>query len=175
MKHAVKSAKLNRDSGHRRALYKNLISAVITHGTIKTTPAKAKAITGQLDRLITQAKQNTVASRRQIDRVLNNRKLVNRLTDVIGKAVGDRTSGFTRMIKLGPRRGDAAPMVRLELVDKLPVPTLETKKAAKKAKKTAKKTTAKVTQSVPQDMATPQVKPQAAIKAGMLRRKSGER
>jgi large subunit ribosomal protein L17 len=176
MKHAVKKSHLNRSSGHRRALYKNLLAAVIEHGAVTTTPAKAKAVQGQLDRLINQAKTKSLAGLRQIDRVLNKRDLTARLTSVIVPAVGERKSGFSRLISLPPRRGDAALQARLELVDKLP--TKETKKLGKKVGKKeieTSKPTEKITQTVPKDSAVPQMKPQPSMKTGMLRRKSGER
>lgn len=116
MKHAVKGKQLNRDVNSRRALFKNLILALIEHGHIVTTLAKAQSIRSSFDKLVTKAKQNTLHNRRLIDRYLNKRKAVNKLVDEIAPAI-KRASGFTRITKLGMRRGDAAKMVKIEIVD----------------------------------------------------------
>jgi large subunit ribosomal protein L17 len=131
MKHAVKGKQLNRDIGSRRSLFKNLTLALIEHGHITTTHAKAQAIRSSFDKLITKAKQGTLHSRRLIDKELNQRKAVNRLVDEIGPNI-KRTSGFTRLIKLGMRRGDAAEMVKMEIIDWQP--KLAAKATTKKEK-----------------------------------------
>ena len=136
MKHAVKGKKLNRDIGSRRSLFKNLMLALIEHGRINTTEAKAKAVRGSFEKLLTKAKVGSVQYRRLIDKVLNQRPSVNRLVDEIAPNL-KRTSGFTRITKLGPRRGDAADMVRLEIIDWKPKVLVPTKKATK-VKKTEK-------------------------------------
>ena len=158
MRHRVKGKQLNRDAQHRRALYKNLISALIINGEIKTTHAKAKAIQPNVDKLISTAKKGKLHHRRQVDAVLNRTKLVNKLVDEIAPNTGKRQSGFTRIVKIGKRRGDKAMMVRIELVDKLAVKEdlkqedkkskkkdqsvkADTKTGAKKPKKTQKKVT----------------------------------
>lgn len=181
MKHQIAGFKLNRSSSHRQALYKNLLTALITHGAITTTLTKAKAIQGQADSLISTAKKGQLSHRRQLDRVLNQRFLVNRLVDEIAPHTGTRNSGFTRIVKLQNRRGDAALMARLELVDKIPVkeavvapPTKKTtpSKTVKPAK-AAKKPAAPLPKD--HDITAPEIKPQIAMKPSLLRRKSGER
>jgi large subunit ribosomal protein L17 len=135
MKHRVKGKQLNRNVGTRRALFKNLTLALIEHGKINTTEAKAKAVRSSFEKLITKAKAGTVAKRRLIDEVVNRRSVTNKLVDEIAPAM-KRTSGFTRIIKLGNRRGDDASMVRLEIIDwqaKVEV------KTAKKSDKTENK------------------------------------
>lgn len=182
MKHHVAGFKLNRSPSHRQALYKNLITALLTHGRITTTLTKAKAVQGQVDRLVIKAKQGQIIHRRQIDQVLNNRLVVNRLVDEIAPAVGKRSSGFTRIIKLQPRRGDASLMARLEFVDTVPGTTAVVKKPKKPPIKATKKASNKKTptksatvSTKDRDVAAPEIKPQPAMKPGILRRKSGER
>jgi large subunit ribosomal protein L17 len=133
MKHAVKGKQLNRDVTARRALFKNLTLSLIEHGHITTTLAKAQAIKSSFDKLVTKAKQGTLHNRRLIDRQLNQRLAVNRLVDEIAPQI-KRASGFTRMTKLGMRRGDAAEMVKIEIIDWQPKVA-----AASKAKQTTKK------------------------------------
>jgi large subunit ribosomal protein L17 len=140
MRHQVKGKQLNRDSSSRRALFKNLILALIDHGQINTTSAKAKAVQGSLEKLITKAKGGTLHERRQIDQVLNQRTAVNKLVDEIAPHI-KRNSGYTRIIKLGERQGDAAAMVRLEIVDWQPKAVLTDKKKTEiKTEKVATKT-----------------------------------
>jgi large subunit ribosomal protein L17 len=130
MKHAVKGKQLNRDIGSRRSLFKNLMLALIKYGQINTTEAKAKAMRTSFEKLITKARVGSVQYRRLIDEVLNQHSAVNRLVDEIAPAM-KRTSGFTRITKLGPRRGDAADMVRLEIIDWKPKVVVPVKKATK--------------------------------------------
>jgi large subunit ribosomal protein L17 len=186
MRHHIKGYQLNRSSHHRRALFKNLISALVEYGTLKTTVPKAKAVQGQVDKLITLAKQQTLNSERQIDKVLNQRHLVHRLVAEITPATGNRRSGFTRLVKLNFRPGDAAALARLEFVDKMPFMAVlkpDTKapshQDARKSAKTAppkQGTVLPKTSTAPvADSAAPVIKPQAAVKAGLFRQKSGER
>jgi large subunit ribosomal protein L17 len=133
MRHRVAGKKLNRSSGHRRALFRNLISALIYHERIETTEAKAEAIRGQAEKLITLAKRGLAASdpaygvhARRLAAARMNRwvvtpegervDLVKKLFEEIAPRYQNRPGGYTRIVKLGPRKGDAAPMVLLELV-----------------------------------------------------------
>lgn len=142
MKHAVKGKQLNRNSSQRRSLFKNLMVSLITHGKIKTTHAKASAVRASFEKLITKAKRNTIHSRRLIDKQLNRRQLVNKLVDEIAPLI-NRPGGYTRITKIGQRRGDAAEMVMLEIIDYKPKAVVTKKadkpKAAKKADKDSKK------------------------------------
>jgi len=117
MKHRVKGKKLNRSVKHRKALFKNLVTTLIEKGEVRTTEAKAKAIKGLFDKLMTKARLGTVHARRVIGGFLQRRSVANRLVDSIAPKVGKRTSGFTRIVRLGRRRGDDAMMVKMELVD----------------------------------------------------------
>jgi len=117
MPHQIAGRKLGRKTASRKALFANLIVAVLRYEQIKTTEAKAKEVRGQVERVITLAKEGSLAARRQIVAELPNEPLViDKLMNEIAPKYSDRTSGYTRIVKLGPRAGDAAPMVQLELV-----------------------------------------------------------
>lgn len=142
MRHRVGGKKLNRSSNHRKALFKNVASGLIEHGEITTTEAKAKAIQATVEKLVTKAKKQTLHSRRLIHSFLNDKKLTSKLVDKLAPQLGHRSSGFTKIQKLGVRRGDNATMVKLSLVDKVAMievaePTVEVKKE-KKATSSAK-------------------------------------
>jgi len=116
MRHRVAGRRLNRSTGMRRALFRNLISALIRHERIRTTEAKARAIRADAEKLITLAKRGDVNARRRIRRTITDPDLVQKLVNEVAPRYTDRPGGYTRMLKLGPRRGDAAAMVLLELV-----------------------------------------------------------
>ena len=117
MAHRIGGRKLSRKTGPRKALFKSLIVAVLRYEQIKTTEARAKEIRGQVERVITLAKEGSLASRRAIVAQLPNEPLViDKLINEIAPKYNDRNSGYTRIVKLGPRAGDNAPMVQLELV-----------------------------------------------------------
>lgn len=135
--------KLSRDRGHRKALFKNLISALVIRGEIKTTESKAKAIRRLVDKLITKGKKGTLHSRRLVHAFLQNKIAVNRIVDELGPLFKKRPGGFTRIIRLGRRRGDNAMMVKLELVarprsEKTKKEQIKNQAQAKTAKKNAK-------------------------------------
>ena len=117
MAHRIDGRKLGRKTGPRKALFKNMIVAVLRYEQIKTTEARAKEIRGQVERVITLAKNGSLAARRQIIAELPDEPLViDKLMNEIAPKYSDRASGYTRIVKIGPRNGDAAPMVQLELV-----------------------------------------------------------
>ena len=111
-----------------------MIVSLINQGNVKTTEAKAKAIRGLVDKLITRAKKGTVSSRRLIGSFLHSKRAVNKLVDEIAPTFKDRTSGFTRLVRLGNRRGDDAMMTSLEFVSEEPAGAVR-KKAARPTKK----------------------------------------
>jgi large subunit ribosomal protein L17 len=117
VRHAKSGKKLGRDSAHRRALYSNLAGALITHGRIETTEAKAKAVRPYAEQLITLGKRGDLHARRQALAELRTNDVVHHLFAEVAPRFADRPGGYTRIIKLGPRQGDAAEMVYLELVD----------------------------------------------------------
>lgn len=108
--------KLGRNTGARKALIKNLLAAFFTHGRIETTEAKAKELRKFADRVITLAKRGDLAARRLAIKAVANVGVVHKIFEEIPEKYSDRSGGYTRILKLGPRRGDAAPMVLIELV-----------------------------------------------------------
>jgi len=115
--HRVGGRKLSRQTGPRLALYKNLTVSVIRYERVQTTEAKAKEIRSRVERMITLAKRGDLAARRAVIAEFPNEPLVvNKLFDEIAPKYADRTSGYTRIIHVGQRRGDAAEIVQLELV-----------------------------------------------------------
>ena len=117
VRHQRSGKKLGRDSAHRKALYSNLAGALIEHGRIQTTEAKAKAVKPFAEKLITLGKRGDLHARRQALAALRSNDVVHRLFAEIAPRFSDRPGGYTRIVKLGPRQGDAADMVYLELVD----------------------------------------------------------
>ena len=117
MRHQKTRHKLSRDSAHRKALLMNLSREVIEHERIRTTHAKAKALRPEVEKLITLAKRGDLHARRQAMAALGQDKfVVYKLFEEIGPRYEDREGGYTRILKLGPRRSDASEMVFLELV-----------------------------------------------------------
>jgi large subunit ribosomal protein L17 len=115
--HRIGGRKLSRQTGPRKSLLKNLVVAVLRYEQIKTTEARAKEVRGQVEHVITLAKEGSLASRRRIVAQLPNEPLViDKLLNEIAPKYEDRSSGYTRIVKLGPRAGDNAPLVQLELV-----------------------------------------------------------
>ncbi len=117
MRHGKKFNHLGRKKGHRVALLKNLANALVEHKRINTTLAKAKALRVYIEPLVTKAKDNTTHSRRQVFRKLQNKDSINELFGPIADKIGSRPGGYTRIIKTGSRKGDAAEMALIEFVD----------------------------------------------------------
>ena len=120
MRHHRAGKKLGRDSAHRRALYSNLAGALIEHGRIETTVAKAKAVKPIAEKMITLGRRGDLAARRQAVAYLRSKDVVHKLFTDVGPRFTDRPGGYSRIVKIGPRQGDAAEMVSLELVDYVP-------------------------------------------------------
>ena len=116
MRHNVMGRRLSRTSKHRKALFRNLATELFRHNRIKTTEAKAKSIQPIVERLITLARRGDLHARRLAARDLHDPAVLQKLFDEIGPEMEDRTGGYTRIYKLGPRRGDAANMAIIELV-----------------------------------------------------------
>ncbi len=119
MRHQVAGKKLSRSTGARKALFKSLLTELFRHERIETTEAKAKAIRAQAEKLISIARQGDLAARRRVYAELSSTKVAKKLMEEIAPEFKDRTGGYTRIYKLGPRKGDAAPMALIELVEKL--------------------------------------------------------
>jgi large subunit ribosomal protein L17 len=117
MRHGKQKGKLSRQSAHRKALMMNLSREVIDHERIQTTEAKAKAVKPELDRLITLAKRGDQHARRQaMARLGQDKFIVYKLFEELAPRYAEREGGYTRILKLGPRKSDATEMVFLELV-----------------------------------------------------------
>ena len=120
MRHHKSGRKLGRDASHRKALYANLTSALIEHGRIKTTVAKAKEVRPVAEQMITLGRRGDIAARRHALKFLRSQDVVHKLFSDVGPRFVDRPGGYSRIVKLGPRQGDAAEMAYLELVDYTP-------------------------------------------------------
>lgn len=120
MRKMVFGKKLSRGKKGREALLRSLVRAIVVSGKVVTTKAKAKAIVGQVDKLLTLAKKKTLDSRRRVLAYLgNDRKTAERMVNVLGPSFSGRNSGYTRVVLLAPRKGDNAQMARLEWVDEI--------------------------------------------------------
>ncbi len=117
MRHQRVGKKLGRDSAHRKAMYSNLAGALIEHGRIKTTVTKAKAVKPIAEQMITLGRRGDLHARRQATAFLRSRDVVHKLFAEVAPRFKDRPGGYARIIKIGPRAGDAAEMAYLELVD----------------------------------------------------------
>ena len=117
MRHQKSGRKLGRDAAHRKALYANLAAALIEHGRIKTTEAKAKEVRPIVEQMITLGKRGDLHARRKALAELRSQDVVHELFAEVAPRFAERPGGYTRIIKLGQRQGDAAEMVYLELVD----------------------------------------------------------
>jgi len=134
MRHKVSGFKLKRDKDERRGLLRNLVLSVITQERIVTTTPKAKAAKPLVEKMITLAKRDTLHSRRMAAAFLNHPEAVQKLFDKLGTRFGQRPGGYTRIVKLGWRKGDGAEQVMLELVGSELV-----KRAAERAKRREEK------------------------------------
>jgi large subunit ribosomal protein L17 len=137
MRHRVRGRKLNRTHSHREALLNALATSLLKYKRIKTTVAKAKESKSYVDKIITKARKNDLHSRRQIMSKIHDKEVVKELFNEIIPKIGDRPGGYTRVIKIGHRPGDAADMAIIELVDYNDV--INEKAAEQKEKREAKK------------------------------------
>lgn len=121
MRHRQSGRQLNRNSSHRRAMFKNMAASLFRHELIKTTVPKAKELRRVVEPLITKAKSDSVANRRYAFDRLRDREVVTKLFNELGPRYKERPGGYIRILKCGYRAGDSAPMAMVELVDR-PVP-----------------------------------------------------
>jgi large subunit ribosomal protein L17 len=126
MRHRVAGVKLNRSPAHRRALFRNLVTALLEHEVVRTTDAKAKELRRWGDRMITLGKQNTLHARRRAGTILQSRTVLVKLFNEIAPRYNERAGGYTRVTKLGTRHGDAAPLSIVELVERAGAQTEKT-------------------------------------------------
>jgi len=124
MRHRKSGRKLNRNSSHRKAMFKNMSVSLFDHELIKTTLPKAKELRGIAEKLITLAKVDSVANRRLAFARLRDKEIVNKLFTELGTRYQDRPGGYLRILKCGFRAGDNAPMAYVELVDR-PIKSIE--------------------------------------------------
>lgn len=180
MRHQKKTIKLGRTAEHRKALLANQVCSLIAHERIKTTLAKAKAVRPLAERMVTLGKNGSLHARRTAFAVLRQKDAVKKLFDNIAPRSATRIGGYTRIVKLGQRRSDSAPIAFLEWVDAAPVTDepKETKKKAKeksskpdqpeKAEKTGKPVAQETTTSAPPP-------PEKEEKAGAIEAKAEEK
>ncbi|MBW2427300.1 MAG: 50S ribosomal protein L17 [Deltaproteobacteria bacterium] len=118
MNHRKTGRKLGRTSAHRKALFRNMVTSLFEHEQIRTTDAKAKELRGVAERMITLGKRGTLHARRQALRTIRSKEVTSKVFGELAERYRDRPGGYTRVIKLGQRAGDAAPMAIIELVDR---------------------------------------------------------
>ncbi len=128
MNHGRNQRKLSRTSSHRKALLRNMVTSLLEHEAIRTTDAKAKELRGVAEKMITLGKRGTLHARRQALATIRSKEVTAKLFDELAGRYRQRAGGYTRILKLGPRPGDAAPMAIIELVDR----TESTKAGSKK-------------------------------------------
>jgi large subunit ribosomal protein L17 len=125
MRHRQSGRKLNRNSSHRKAMFRNMAASLLDHELIKTTLPKAKELRRVAEPLITMAKSDSVANRRMAFNRLRDRDVVTKLFNELGPRYKDRPGGYLRILKMGFRSGDQAPMALVELVDRPETDTAE--------------------------------------------------
>ena len=118
MRHRKSGTVLGRSSAHRKAMFRNMVTSLLEHEKITTTDAKAKALRGITDKMITLGKRGDLHARRQALRVIRSKSVAAKLFDELAERYQDRPGGYTRIIKVGNRTGDAAPVSIIELVDR---------------------------------------------------------
>lgn len=177
MRHQKAGKKLNRTGSHRNAMFRNMVTSLFEHGRIRTTDAKAKELRRWADRMVTLAKRGDLHARRQALAVMRDKTVVHKLFEEVQARFGDRAGGYTTVIKIGRRRGDAAPISMIELVapkekkerkKKKPKTTQKgvdkaKKEAPVKAKETKKPKKGTTTEKAPKK-AAPKMKKEAASK-----------
>ena len=146
MRHLKAGRKFGRTSAHRKALFRNLVGALIERERISTTLAKAKELRGKVERTITLGKKGTLHARRQAFKLAPQKEAVQKVFGSLADRYANRPGGYTRIIKIGPRRGDNAPMAFIELVDRegeTAAPKEENRKKTATKKETKPKATEK--------------------------------
>lgn len=119
MRHGVRVKKLNRTTAHKNLMLKNLAASVIQYEEVKTTEAKAKAVVPFIERIISTAKKDTIASKRNVESMLPTKLAARKVTEVLIGRYKDRNSGFTSMVRLPRRMGDNSRMVKISLVEEV--------------------------------------------------------
>ena len=162
MRHNKKFNHLGRTASHRSAMLANMAISLIMHKRITTTVAKAKALKKYVEPLITKAKEDSTNSRRVVFSYLQNKEAIKELFSTVSEKVGDRPGGYTRIIKLGTRQGDAAQVCFIELVDFDPEMAKDTKKkSTRRSRKSAPKAEAAVEAPVAEEVKAEEAAPAA--------------
>ena len=169
MRHRKAGLKLNRTSSHRKAMFRNMVTSLFKHEKIRTTDVKAKELRRWADNLITLAKRGDLHARRQALAIIMEKDIVHKLFENAAERYGSISGGYTRIVKLGRRRGDAAPISLVELI------TSETtkKKKKKKAKPVAEKKQVVETKVI--DKEVPQDKEEAKVAEEIKEKKAAEK
>ena len=139
MRHLKAGRKLNRTSAHRKALFRNMVTSLIEHEQVRTTDAKAKELRRIADRMITLGKRGSLHARRQALSYIRSRTAVTKLFDEVAARFRERPGGYTRVVKLGHRHGDAAPMSVIELTDRGEAAKAEAEKKRERRRRRAEK------------------------------------
>lgn len=158
MKHRKSGVKLSRTASHRQAMFRNMVTSLLKYDRIRTTDVKAKALRQWVDHVITLAKRGDLHARRQAMAIVREKEIVHKLFEEAGKRFGDLNGGYTRIVKIGRRPGDAAPISLVELVAAEDVQ----KKSKKKPKSTPKKKTKAAEPAAVAEKAEEQAAPEAA-------------
>ena len=144
MRHRMRAGKLGRTGSHRVAMYRNMVTSLLEHERIRTTDAKAKEVRRLADKMITLGKRGDLHARRRALRVIRRREVAAKVFDDLAERYRDRAGGYTRVVKLRNRRGDAAPVSIVELVERAAVaPRVEAKRTAKATPRKGKGAAAK--------------------------------
>ncbi|MEV0290268.1 MULTISPECIES: 50S ribosomal protein L17 [unclassified Kribbella] len=155
----TKGARLGGSPAHEKLILSNLATSLFEHGAVTTTAAKAKRLQPLAEQMITKAKRGDLNSRRQVMKRIKDKSVVHVLFTEIGERYADRPGGYTRITKLGPRKGDNAPMVKIELVEAL----ADSPKAKKTAKKAPAKKAAAADEAKVEDKADEKVEDEAKV------------
>jgi len=139
MRHLNAGRKLNRTGAHRKALFRNLVTSLFEHEQVHTTDAKAKELRGIADRMVTLAKRGTLHARRRALSFIRKRSVVAKLFDEVAPRFRERPGGYTRVVKIGHRHGDAAPMSIIELTDRGDTAKAEAEKKRERRRRAAEK------------------------------------
>ncbi len=172
MRHQVHGKKLNRSSGHRKALYRNLVQSLVEHERITTTLVKAKAIRPVFEQLVTRAGKQDLASRRAVVAFLPTQAAADKMYTVLGPRFAERPGGYTRIIKLGRRQGDNTEMAMIELVEQSAPAKTSDKRQATSDKKTAVKKSDPSSEPVEATATKPAKAPKAPTKTKPVARRS---
>jgi large subunit ribosomal protein L17 len=139
MRHLKSGRKLNRTSAHRKALFRNLVTSLLEHEQVRTTDAKAKELRRVADRMITLGKRGSLHARRQAAAYIRRRSVVTKLFSEVAERFRERPGGYTRIVKIGTRHGDAAPMSVIELTDRGDVSKAEAEKKRERHRRQTEK------------------------------------